>query len=630
MKRILVLIVVAFAAFSCSRPVQPADFGYRMDSKSVIAFAKEAGYPVSISGHFTDPAAIPKVEAVTGSACIAVSAEVTGSSFTVTVATLEDFTQDQEFTVRFTLGDVVREEKCTASMAYVEVVRDREKEPYWLASGGGELAFAYRSNLKPEQIFADSPKYGGYEDFVVTEDSIIIRNTPRDPRKELEEVIYVSDMVGTTYDVIPVVISEKDPAADIYPSFDTSDVDPVLIPCYENRVCVNYHSRFPVADVQAVSSADVDVRVEYDTPSLLQYQRLYLYLTPSADMGEEETVVLRMKNERGWSEVELKFQKAFLTLETDNVEFDSERQTRNIPVNTNLNESYRMMLVAQSDRHFARGEWLPREQELKITVTGNISDSRSGVVTLRDITGNLSYSVRVSQQEWVNPDAGMTAAQLARRDSLAVRKILYAFHLDEEWENAQKNPSWAGQPNWMDPATPLRDYPGVDVTANGRVRRMFMEHGSVPHDSRVTIPDEIGHLTAMTELSISGYTIVGRVPEAMKNCVKLKSIDMDSLGMEGDLNCQPWWGLASHLTCAGLCYNNFSGEFPDWVADMPLPADESDGHEPVWWLEYNRLSGKVPDCVQKTLRWNTVMLDGSGRTYGQKNMEQQEGYVLTL
>lgn len=33
-------------------------------------------------------------------------------------------------------------------------------------------------------------------------------------------------------------------------------------------------------------------------------------------------------------------------------------------------------------------------------------------------------------------------------------------------------------------------------------------------------------------------------------------------------------------------------------------------------------------CVSSTLHWNTLMLDGSGETFGQQNMKQQEGYVL--
>ena len=70
-----------------------------------------------------------------------------------------------------------------------------------------------------------------------------------------------------------------------------------------------------------------------------------------------------------------------------------------------------------------------------------------------------------------------------------------------------------------------------------------------------------------------------------------------------------------------LVYSNlFTGGFPDWIGDVPEGAN--------FWLQGNCLEGTVPEKVKAHPRWNAEAMDGTGRTIGEINMEQREGFVL--
>ena len=134
------------------------------------------------------------------------------------------------------------------------------------------------------------------------------------------------------------------------------------------------------------------------------------------------------------------------------------------------------------------------------------------------------------------------------------------------------------------------------------------------------IPEEIGDLKYCWEFNLSCCNLTGGLPERIGEMERLKDFDVQGCGLEGNLSKSSLSNIAHQLRSLGLGWNNFTGPVPEWLGDAPDYCNIS--------IRFNRLSGKVPEKVQKHPDWIEVVPDGSGKTGGQYNMEQQEGYFL--
>lgn len=134
------------------------------------------------------------------------------------------------------------------------------------------------------------------------------------------------------------------------------------------------------------------------------------------------------------------------------------------------------------------------------------------------------------------------------------------------------------------------------------------------------IPEEIGDLKYCWEFHLIDCNLSGGLPKRIGEMDKLKSLYLQGCGLEGDLAESTLSNVVHQLSELSLGWNNFTGQVPEWIGDAPDYCNVS--------IRLNRLSGKVPEKVQKHPDWIEEVPDGSGKTGGQYNMEQQEGYVL--
>ena len=99
-----------------------------------------------------------------------------------------------------------------------------------------------------------------------------------------------------------------------------------------------------------------------------------------------------------------------------------------------------------------------------------------------------------------------TAKQPATPASAADREVLEAFY------HATDGANWLDSGNWLSD-TPLGEWYGVDTDAEGRVTRLALYDNGLSG----SIPAELGQLSSLQELALSGNELSGCVPEALLN-----------------------------------------------------------------------------------------------------------------
>lgn len=257
------------------------------------------------------------------------------------------------------------------------------------------------------------------------------------------------------------------------------------------------------------------------------------------------------------------------------------------------------------------GLWInvnPDGGSFAVTIDRNESFSeRSAEIVITDAKGIISRTMTVIQ------DAAIDYASNERK----ALEALWKSTGGENWKDLSN--TTGGQTystaNWCTDA-PVSSWYGVTVNGDGHVIYLHLSDVGL----KGALPEELGDMTFLQELWLSGNELSGPIPESLGKLPALKDIDMSGMNMSGSLEESSLKDIASHLKNLSISGNLFTGGFPEWVGDMPESAN--------FWLQGNCLSGKVPEKVKIHPRWNAVVLDGSGRTVGQVNMEQREGFVL--
>lgn len=170
---------------------------------------------------------------------------------------------------------------------------------------------------------------------------------------------------------------------------------------------------------------------------------------------------------------------------------------------------------------------------------------------------------------------------------------------------------------------PLSEW-GIDwnLDSNGHVKQIEF------YDVEGSLPEEIGDLKFCKAFAIVG-NVYGTIPQRLAEMKSLKKLEIANAKdtpfdkrLEGRLEDTPIKDIASQLTFLRISNNNFTGPVPEWIGDI----SENGG----FWIDGNRLEGKVPDKVQAHPWWNKPDLTGTEgiETYGDFQMIQQEGYIL--
>lgn len=243
-----------------------------------------------------------------------------------------------------------------------------------------------------------------------------------------------------------------------------------------------------------------------------------------------------------------------------------------------------------------------------ITAQKNSSfESRSAEIQISDSNGLLTSTVLVVQDAAIDYSMEERAALVA----------LWNATGGESWKQVSSTVGGRtySTSNWNTDAS-IDTWYGVTVNSDGHVIFIHLTGMGLTG----TIPEEIGYMPWLQELWLGGNELTGNLPSSLANLRILKDLDLSGNRLSGDLEGSSLSGIASHLSCLSLSGNLFTGAFPGWVADMPEDAN--------FWLQGNCLDGIVPESVKAHPRWNEDACDGTGRTIGEINMDQREGYVL--
>ena len=204
---------------------------------------------------------------------------------------------------------------------------------------------------------------------------------------------------------------------------------------------------------------------------------------------------------------------------------------------------------------------------------------------------------------------GTTCEDQPRGSVSGDRAALVALYI------ATDGPNWVDNTNWLTDA-PLGEWYGVDTDASGRVVSLHLfsvwdneKQDSVPFGLEGPIPPELGNLTNLVELVLSGNAFSGPIPPELGNLSNLVGLFLYEAGLSGEI--PPELGNLSNLENLDLSENAFSGPIPPELGALsnldslflsenglvgPIPPELGAlSNLEVLSLFANDLSGPVPD-----------------------------------
>ena len=141
--------------------------------------------------------------------------------------------------------------------------------------------------------------------------------------------------------------------------------------------------------------------------------------------------------------------------------------------------------------------------------------------------------------------------------------------------DATDGDSWDGSGTWAGRA-PISEWAGVTTDENGRVVGLDLRLGGAE------IPSEVGHLTGLTTLKLSGVS--GALPPELGYLVNLANLDLSHNELCGKI--PPELGGLGSLQTLNLGDNKLTGGVPTWLGGL--------GSLQSLNLESNQLTGKIP------------------------------------
>ena len=389
------------------------------------------------------------------------------------------------------------------------------------------------------------------------------------------------------------------PKEDVLPSITSLSSDVIVLYPYECSCADSIDVAVSDADELIASSQNgVDAIVKKIDADCYR-----IILSASEHMGDEATLSVKATNTVGETSRTVSVAKAYVSLERD--EFSTSDAGATIFVIPESNVG----VIAEVEG--PESSWIhcsPASSGYSVKIDRNAGfEPRSGRVRVSDSMGLINRYLSITQ------DAATDWSRLEREALVA----LYEATDGKNWKLLSNTTGGRmySTDNWCTDA-PVDSWYGVTLNSEGHV--MYLHLSGV--GLKGTLPEEIGDMVFLQELWLSGNELSGPLPASLGKLSVLKDIDISGMGLTGELEDCALKDVAPHLKNLSLAGNLFSGGYPSWVGDMPENSN--------FWLQGNCLEGKVPDKVKAHPRWNAEVLDGSGRTLGQINMEQREGYVL--
>ena len=193
-------------------------------------------------------------------------------------------------------------------------------------------------------------------------------------------------------------------------------------------------------------------------------------------------------------------------------------------------------------------------------------------------------------------------------------------------------PDWTHSENWGTGA-PLEDWYGVEVDDQGRVTGLRLVHRTTEGQSTGIgltgeIPTELGALSHLRVLDLSGNKLTGAILEQLGNLSHLEVLNLSGNQLTGPIPAQ--LGNLSQLTFVYLGANQLTGEIPAQLGNLSqlihlaLHQNELTGEipEPLGDLSQltfltlgaNQLTGEIPEQLGDLAHLNRLYLDGNELT----------------
>ncbi len=430
-------------------------------------------------------------------------------------------------------------------------------------------------------------------------------------------------------------------------SFESEDLV-VMQPNSTRDIRYTIHSFIPNVDIEAISSADIKVKVLPNKDSNLNGS---IKITTGATLDEYSKVVVFVSNDERVIMKSLSFEEAGIEV-VDNTIKSCGAEGGAVALEYMSNMECEVVIPEEAQ------DWIsvvPLTRALEynaitLQLEPNMGCTRSAIITIQSIDGTLCINYNITQ--YGNQDAEIE------------RNALIAIY------NALGGENWTNNTNWCSDK-PLGEWYGVTVNEYGSVYSLFLTgnnldgylpaeigdllhmrriycqanniHGEIPtemanlknleflwldgsHFTNVTaiynikslkhlqislgtnILPEIGNLTNLNHLTlydISGEIpseignlseleyfrvcrgdsyLTGGIPASIGNCTKLKVLDLCYCGLSGSIPEQ--LGSCTELEEIYLHINNFSGNIPQWLGNCKNLR--------ILELNDNRLSGEIP------------------------------------
>lgn len=152
--------------------------------------------------------------------------------------------------------------------------------------------------------------------------------------------------------------------------------------------------------------------------------------------------------------------------------------------------------------------------------------------------------------------------------------------------------------NTWDLTQPMDTWYGVTVDESGCVTRLNLNYNNL----KGTLPDELGNLDGLFELSLSDNQITGNLPSTMANLTNLQSLYLSYNQLSGTL--PTWLGALGNLFSLELNGNKFSGAIPTELGNLTSLR--------YLYLSYNQFES-IPSSISNLTE--LVFLDLSGNVF---------------
>ena len=154
---------------------------------------------------------------------------------------------------------------------------------------------------------------------------------------------------------------------------------------------------------------------------------------------------------------------------------------------------------------------------------------------------------------------------------------------------------WTNKTNW-DTAEPLDTWFGVTLLGNDRVAELNL-HGN---NLRGTLPADLGSLTELNLLDLSGNQLRGQIPD-VRGLTELTSLDLGDNQLSGTI--PDWLGSLTGLDDLSLRDNRLTGPIPAELGHLVALQD--------LYLDDNQLSGAIPDWLSDLGQLRNLYLNGN-------------------